>query len=236
MGSDIQFERGLDFLEENGINLVAVLDLNNLSSGLLSDVKTKNYQRLVLLGHAGRTLWNRLKDQDKGLFDSSAPIDLFSCRIVVEVAETYWGSAKIELLYPNASAVPLQQLGEIAGWHHDSPMGVGINKEHGLWFAYRALFLVDNLLPLTLPVQSSSPCESCFDSPCIEACPANALSSSAGIEIRRCSQFRIKKHSACEDRCLARECCPAAFEQRYDREQISYHYLHSLAVVKEYYP
>lgn len=236
MGTDIQFEKGLGFLEENGINLVAIFDLNNLPSGLLSGVKTSNYQRLVLLGHAGRTFWTALKAKDKALFDSTAPIDLFSRRIAEEVTETYWGGAKTELLYPNASVVPLQQLGKIAGWHHDSPMGVGINKKHGLWFAYRALFLIDSPLPLTQPLQSSSPCESCFDRPCIEVCPANALKSTESIEIQSCSRFRIKKHSACKDRCLARECCPAALEQRYDREQISYHYLQSLAVIKEYYP
>ncbi len=241
MMSRVEFDRGITFLEENGINLVAIFDLNDLPDRLHLDIKKlgieiKAYQRLVLLGHSGRTLWKVLKDQDKKLFDSNAPIDQFSQQISEYTVKAYWGDVKTEMLYPGDNPISLQQLGKMAGWHHDSPMGVGINEEHGLWFAYRALFLIDAPLPLMKQPQGVSPCESCFDAPCVVTCPATALSSSESFKIERCSQFRIKSASPCRDRCLARESCSVASEQRYNREQISYHYLQSLAVIQEYYP
>lgn len=236
-----QFNQGVDFLERKGINLVAVFALDDLPDELCSSIKAlgvdiKDYQRLVLLGHAGKSFWSVLKNEDKSLFDREAPIDLFSHQVVEQTVRSYWGDVLIEALYPGDSSIPLQQLGKMAGWHHKSPMGVGINEEYGLWFAYRALFLIDAPLPLRRKPSGISPCENCLDKFCITACPAAALDCSKDPEINRCSQFRVKKDSPCQDRCLARESCPVALDQRYSREQISYHYLQSLRVVQAYFP
>ncbi len=235
-----QFSQGRTFLARKGINLVAVFSLKDLPNSLLSCVKEseieiKDYQRLVLLGHSGRQLWNALKDEGKCLFASKAPIDRFSRQIVEQAVRSYWNDSSFELLYPGDNLVPLQQLGKMAGWHHDSPMGVGINEDHGLWFAYRALFLIDAALPLNRQSPGASPCENCLESNCITACPAAALSRSESIDVGRCTQFRLEKSSPCRDRCLSRERCPVAPQRRYDREQIGYHYLQSLAVIQEYY-
>jgi hypothetical protein len=233
----LKFSQGIDFLKSRGINLVAIFDVNSLPQALkASGVKIKAGQRLVLLGHGGKRFWNELKREGIEPFHSEVPVDFFSQKIAEQLVSDYWGAASIEWLYPGNAAISLQQLGKLAGWHHDSPMGLGIHPEHGLWFAYRALFLIKAALPPTSQLQSRSPCVSCSLKSCLSVCPAGALNTSEFVDLGCCGEFRIQDNSPCEDRCLAREACPVATQNQYDREQISYHYLHSLAAIRKYIP
>ncbi len=233
----LQFNQGLEFLKSRGINLVAIFDVNSIPQALkASGVNIKAGQRLVLLGHGGKRFWHGLKREGVESLHLEAPVDFFSQKIAEQLVSDYWGAAPIEWLYPGNAVISLQQLGKLAGWHHDSPMGLGIHPEYGLWFAYRALFLIEAALPLTVQRQNHSPCESCFVKSCLSSCPAGALNSSEVIDIDCCGEYRLQNDSSCNDRCLAREACPVAIQSQYDREQISYHFLHSLATIRKYIP
>jgi hypothetical protein len=160
------------------------------------------------------------------------PIDAHSLRAI--------GAALADrphrVLYPGvgSSTVPLARLGALAGWHHPSPLGLGIHPEHGLWFAYRALVVLaaPDLEP-TPPAPGGPPCESCVDQPCLRACPAGAVDP-AGFRVRECVEFRVREASPCQDRCLARLACPVGAASRYDPDQLAYHYLQSLATIRRY--
>jgi hypothetical protein len=231
---EIQFHQGVQFLTRQGLNLIAVMDCAALPAAIAgtmqqAGVPLTDYQRLVLLGHAGKSFWQALSEFG---FSSDDPVDYYSLRMSKRLVHDYFGNAGYLPLYPGDYLIPLQQLGALAGWHHPSPLGIGINTRYGLWFAYRTAFLIDCALPLTVPVAGPSPCASCVDKPCISACPAAAVKHPQAFDVISCIDFRLAPDSSCRAQCLARLACPVAPEHRYSAEQIHYHSTRSLAGIR----
>ncbi|MCB1874263.1 MAG: hypothetical protein KDI49_20045 [Gammaproteobacteria bacterium] len=232
-----RIEEGFQFLKLKGLNLIAVIDCEELPERTskfmaASGIPVSDYRRLVLIGHGGRQMWRSLKVSGMTTAD---PIDHYSVSLTQRFIKDYLDASPLLWLYPNTHLVtPLQQLGEAAGWSHPSPLGSGISPEYGVWFAYRAAFLIDADLPLQNGANAVSPCDNCIDKPCIGACPAAAVRAEQfGLEA--CAHHRLKSLSSCTDRCLARLACPIHPEHRYTLDQVQYHYRNSLATLREWY-
>jgi epoxyqueuosine reductase len=194
-----------------------------------SGVPLDAYRRLVLIGHGGRRMWEAVQAQGMQPAD---PIDDYSTARAQRFISAYLDGAPHLWLYPNtAYLIPLQQLGEAAGWSHPSPIGSGISPLYGVWFAYRAAFLIDADLPLVHEEPASSPCASCLEKPCISACPVGAVRLES-FDIDACVQHRLLPQSPCADRCLARLACPYFPQHRYSEPQIQYHYGRSLEALR----
>ena len=165
----------IDFssLDAAGLNLQAVFDLSTLPADMRATLDPQaRYRRLLLIGHGGRTLWERVKAA--GLA-SEHPIDDFTVAAVRDWFSAQLPDSAYALLYPGDGPIGLQALGRLAGWHHESPFRVGVNAEWGSWFAYRAVALTDADLPPSEPMSGASPCARCIAPPCVAACPAGAL-------------------------------------------------------------
>lgn len=230
-------EDGFQFLTDKGLNLIAVIncaDLPARTTKFMADsgIPLADYRRLVLIGHGGRRMWETLQANSMA---SADPVDRYTISLTREFIRNTLGNAAVLWLYPDSQYVaPLQQLGEFAGWSSPSPLGSGISPDYGVWFAYRAAFLVDADLPLTNSTSAPSPCNKCMEKPCISSCPVGAVQTeSFGLE--NCADHRLGLHSPCTDRCLARLACPIHPEHRYTLEQIQYHYRHSLATLRDWY-
>jgi epoxyqueuosine reductase len=233
----MELEEGIRVLAEGGLNLVAILDCDALpdraaemmrSSGIALD----SYRRLVLIGHGGRRMWDAL--QARGM-EKADPVDHYSISLTRCFIRDCLGDSRVLWLYPDTNyLVPLQQLGEAAGWCTPSPLGIGISPVYGLWLAYRAAFLVDAELPVTTSAPEPSPCIDCEERPCVQACPAAAVQSNE-MDIEACISHRLRRRSSCADRCVARMACPYAPEHRYLLPQIQYHYACSLATLRSLY-
>lgn len=232
---ETKLQLGLTFLADGGLNLVAVFDCAALPQqlcDLMADVPLADYQRLVLLGHGGRRLWEALQAQGMAAKD---PVDTHSTQLAQQFIHDYLGAPPTYWLYPNSPhLVPLQQLGALAGWSHPSPLGLGISSTFGVWFAYRTAFLVDAELPLRREPAQASPCDSCVDKPCITTCPVSAVKLHA-FDVEGCARFRIKESSPCAVRCLSRMACPYFPEHRYSLEQMQYHYGQSAETLRRWY-
>jgi hypothetical protein len=143
---------GLSFLQQQGFSLYAVFSIDDLPFDVLRCIQAPaidltRYRRLFLLGHGGRSFWQAL--QSAGM-QGSDPVDTFVISQVKYWLDTYIGQVDYMVIYPNADLLaPLIKLGTLAGWHHPSPLGLGINAQYGLWFAYRAALLIDAELPIT---------------------------------------------------------------------------------------
>ena len=230
-------------LAGSGLNLQHVFDLAALPPELVAtlgvdDAGLARFSQLILIGHLGRDFWDAL--QRRGLHGSD-PVDQFVTERVAAWMADEWPGQAWQQVFPGPAPVGLQRLGQLAGWHHASPFWVGVDAEWGSWFAYRALLLTDTALPPTPRREAGSPCDRCVDQPCVSACPAGALSGQRGglgtgstPGLRACLDHRKLPGSSCQDRCLARNACPAGERYRYTDGQIAYHYLQSLRFIREH--
>ena len=227
-------------LAEAGLNLLAIFDLADLLAKLPADIsasleqqyESKRFKQLMLFGHAGRQLWQALHSSDCAT--AAEPVDAFSIDRVRRFLAEVCPGKDFEILYPGSSRiVPLQRLGELAGWHHASPFRIGINADWGSWFAYRAVVLADSDLATTPPLAGPSPCRDCVERPCLAACPA-AVAEAADIPLHACLDYRLEDGSRCQFQCPARNSCPVAAGQRYSEAQMRYHYSRSLQTIMDY--
>lgn len=221
-------------LDAAGLSLQAVFDVAALPAAVRATLAPVDpvgrYRQLLLVGHGGRRLWECLQAQAPAGDD---PIDDYSVATVRAWFADQLPGRAFELLYPGPVPLGLQALGEAAGWHHRSPFRVGINATWGSWFAYRVVALADAALTPTPPLPGASPCDACSATPCIVACPADALRGDA-FSLPRCLAYRQQPDSRCALTCIARTRCPVRPEHRYDDAQIAHSYSRSLAMIRRY--
>lgn len=221
-----------------GLNLQAVMNLKDLPSELINQFSSltsqlSDYSQLVLIGHGGKLLWQKVKESG---FRSDNTIDDYSREHVAKFFVERFSANDFRIIFPsnntNQSPLGLQKLGEIAGWHNQSPFRVGINHQWGSWFAYRAVVLVKSDYPVTQKLNADAPCLSCQERPCIPKCPANALVGD-GLDLKACIAYRKQTESKCRDRCIARMACPVANKHQYNLEQTQYHYSLSMRMIED---
>ena len=229
-------------LNQAGLNCHAVFRISDLPEAMRNSLRDANpdylhYRQVILIGHGGRDFWTALTAQttaqNKPLKrqDDEHPVDAFTVSKVQEFMQTEHPQVAYTLLYPGAYLLNLQELGQLAGWHHASPFMVGINASFGPWFAYRAVVLANTDLPLTAQHQSAPPCQRCDEKICIRNCPAAALTADS-YDLAKCLRYRQQENSLCEVNCIARWSCPEAQEHRYTKEQMQYHYGCSIRMIK----
>lgn len=219
-------------LDTAGLNLQAVFELTALPPALRQRLTAQTdpaprYRQLILIGNAGPALWRAVSAA--GLRGPD-PIDDFSVHHVLRWFAEHCPGAALHRLYPGSAPVDLQALGRLAGWHHDSPLRIGIQPGWGTWFAYRVALLADTALPPSVPLNAPSPCDACPDTPCIDACPAAAMADGR-FALERCLAYRQQPASRCEHTCVARLRCPVGASQRYPDAHIHHVYRHSLAMI-----
>ena len=233
---NLTFDAGVTDLANHGLNLVAVFDSKQLPQdicGLLgeADIDLDSYHRLVMLGNGGRDFWQAFAQEPP---QRNNPVDQFSIAVATRFIEACLMPCDWQLLYPGSMLLPLQRLGELAGWCHPSPLGSGISPAFGLWFAYRVAFVTTADLPVHLMEVGDSPCLSCKTRDCVAACPSLAVRWDDSLKLDDCIEHRLQVTSSCATQCLARLACPYEAEHRYTTEQIHYHYSQSLASLRRY--
>lgn len=223
-------------LDGTGLNRYAIFNIDNLPADIAASVRAscrtaQPGRQLVLLGHAGRALWDSIKAS--GIV-SDNPIDDFTVQTVQHWFSRCHPSNTYEILYPGTRSIGLQRLGELAGWHHPTPFMVGIDREWGTWFAYRAVVVTDTAFTPTQTLHSASPCDACLHKMCISSCPAAALEGGK-FDLGKCVTYRKRADSLCKATCLARVSCPVGSEHRYSDEQICHCYGFSMRAIEQYY-
>ena len=228
----------LDFsgaeLSAQGLNIHAVFNIAQLPEEIIEQLikscsEIKQYNQLILIGHAGTLLWKMVS---QWLSDSKDPVDEFSYFQTEKYFKQRFSPEDFKIIFPGTSHVGLQALGRIAGWHHSSPFRVGINWQWGSWFAYRSVVLVKSHYSPTEVDMKDSPCLTCSEKACVSACPAKALVQS-DLSLKTCIDYRKKSDSDCKDRCKARMACPVARKHQYSLPQTQYHYSLSMKVIEK---
>ena len=174
---------------------------------------------IVLLGNAGGDLWPAFA---AGRRDEPHPLDAWAHRTVEPIAARLDARA----VYPSDRPWhPFQQWAMRAEPVAQSPIGLLIHPDHGLWHAYRAALLLDEP-PDDLPplVERPVPCATCADRPCLTACPVRAHSA-AGFDVPACeSHLRSGDGPHCmQIGCRSRDGCPVGRASRFPAAQVAFH-------------
>lgn len=216
-------------LDRCGLNRQHVFNLEDLPPEISATLgETAPYRQLILIGHAGKTLWQCVK---AARIAGDNPIDDFSVQAIERCFADHLPDSRYRIVYPGEHPVGLQQLGKLAGWHHAAPFMVGIDPEWGNWYAYRAVVLADTDFCPSQAVDRNSPCTSCQAKPCITTCPACAMDGGS-FALEKCIAYRKSDESRCKHTCLARIACPVGSEHRYDDDQMRHSYSISLAMIE----
>lgn len=177
---------------------------------------------LLLVGNVGSELWDRSGAEIAAL-DGPDPLDRWTRNVIEPVASSVDGRALFPFTGP--PYWPFQRWAERAEGVRQSPIGIQIHLEFGLWHAYRAAILLRGTIALPRREQAH-PCDTCVDRPCLTHCPVNAFSS-AGYEVDRCVDHVVavqNERGACSEvGCLARLACPIGTTWRYRPEHARFH-------------
>ena len=175
---------------------------------------------LALVGNIGSSYWPFFSASPEYRDAAAHPLDRWSQRIAAEIADP----RALQPLFPFEGPpwLPFQRWAERAGGLTQSPIGVMMHPEYGLWHSYRfALRGARFEVPAS---GDESPCLSCTTKPCLNTCPVDAFDAS-GYAVDRCADYlgRDPEAGCHQQGCLARYACPVAPELRYDAAQGRFH-------------
>ena len=184
---------------------------------------------IALVGNVGSSYWPVFSSSFEyrdGLPDS---LDRWSKR----VAELLANELSLKAVYPfkGPPYLPFQQWAKRAEPLSQSPLGLMIHPQYGLWHSYRFGLLIpaDGLTLATDAGEKRGPdtqssCESCETQPCLQSCPVAAFDIN-GYDVDGCAAYlKQNPEAACHvEGCLSRLACPVEESFRYDAEQHCFH-------------
>lgn len=223
----------LEEMKKMGLNLMASIEVSKLPKAITDAFSRQKIlfdqnDTLTIIGSGGNELWKNLP---RPINQMIHPFDNFSINYMMKLD----GDARI--LFPKKEwAIPLQSLGRLLNLARPSLLGLDINQQYGVWFAYRGAFLSRLKLNTAVLENFESPCLTCLDKPCIKACPVGAVDSHLQFNSKICSKHRLGAQSNCFLQCDARLACPYQKKHQYSKEQITYHMtnVHSQKMLSDY--
>ncbi|MDX1609332.1 MAG: hypothetical protein R3225_04345, partial [Halofilum sp. (in: g-proteobacteria)] len=141
---------------------------------------------VVLIGNAGAGLWPHFARSPESADGAPHPLDRWSRRVIDGLAAAF----EAESRYPNDGPPypPFVAWAKRAEPVTESPLGILVHPDYGLWHAWRGALLFDRRIGLPPPDRRPPPCESCPDQPCRSACPVGAFTP-AGYDVAACTGF-----------------------------------------------
>lgn len=176
---------------------------------------------VVLLGNVGSSIWGEFSYWRQG-YQGVDPLDTWSRTVITPIAAMFNAAA----IFPSDRPYhPFQQWAMRAEGLKPSPLGILIHPHFGLWHGYRgALAFSEEHAPVPV-IEGVHPCDACVAKPCLSACPADALASTA-FPVGRCRDYLVAEEglTGCmRHGCTARNACPVGAKYRYPPEQLRFH-------------
>lgn len=179
---------------------------------------------LLLAGPmGGARWWQALKASPEWRDGAPDPVDRWSKRVLGGLAAAHGGAA----LFPSDGPPypPFQRWAQATGRIWQSPAGLLVHAEAGLWVSFRGALALP--FDLALP-PAANPCDSCAGKPCLSACPVGALGAQAGglYDVQRCHDYLARPEG--QGSCMARGCgvrgaCPLSQSHARLEDQSAYH-------------
>jgi hypothetical protein len=165
---------------------------------------------ILLVGPAGPAFWEVFCASPEYADGRPDPLNRWSVRVLDAVAAAEGARA----VYPFGGPpwAPFLGWARRSGRAWDSPVGLLVHAEHGLFVSYRGALAYADRRPV--PEPAARPCDGC-PAPCLDACPAGALTG-AGYDVPACHAWLDGAEGAdCLGRgCAVRRACPVGRELR----------------------
>jgi hypothetical protein len=175
---------------------------------------------LVLIGNVGAPLYDAFFAAETGT--GSHPLDDWTRRVVLPIARKLGARAA----FPSDGPpwLPFQRWAMRAEGAKASPLGVLIHPDFGLWHAYRAALVFDQVVDLPAPPARAHPCDTCTAKPCLSVCPVGAVTAE-GYAVDNCAgHVASAQGMPCRSiGCLARRACPVGAAFLYPDRAMAFH-------------
>ena len=176
---------------------------------------------LVLVGNAGQALW-RVFGRAPEFNGMPDPLNRWTARVLDEIGAALGARA----LFPFGGPpyLPFVRWAKRAEPVAESPIGMLIHPDYGLWHAYRGALAFAETIDLPAREERPRPCDTCADKPCLKTCPVGAFTA-AGYDVPACTAHISRPEGAdCVDfGCRARRACPVGRDFLYDPPQARFH-------------
>ncbi len=206
----------------SGLHLRGILKPDAEQAKLLQ-VEADGDISIALVGNIGSSYWpvfSRSSEYCDGQPDS---LDRWSRRVAQQVAELF--RARAIFPFEGPPYYPFLQWAKSGDALSQSPLGLMIHPQYGLWHSYRfGLLISQSHLPVQQNISVESPCWKCKAQPCLRACPVDAFRAK-GYDVGKCAAYlKATPDASCHQQgCLARLACPVGEAYRYNSEQHTFH-------------
>jgi len=207
-------------LSDYGLFVRGVARLSNAEIEAYGFAQDKPW--IALVGNIGSSYWPVFSQAPEFHDAGPDPLDRWSERVAGELAD----ALSLRPVYPFSGPpyYPFQRWAQRAEALEQSPIGVMMHPQFGLWHSYRFALLGADFDSQETRQSAPSPCLSCDDKPCLHRCPVDAFDAT-GYAVERCASYLQQTPQAeCHQQgCLARYACPVAPELRYVEAQGRFH-------------
>ncbi len=177
---------------------------------------------LAVVASAGPAMWRHVRQSAEYESDPN-PIDSWSKRVLSRIAQEH--GAEIVFPFEGPPYWPFQQWAMRLPAMSQSPLGVVVHSRYGPWFALRGALLFPEARDFAVGDEGPGPCPGCAGKPCLDACPAGALTRERAFDALICRDYvRENANRDCAKRgCLVRHACPYGRGYAYEPDQARHH-------------
>ena len=179
---------------------------------------------VALIGNVGSSIWPHFRAWQDGAPDRGGadPLDAWSKAAIGPISVALGATA----YFPSDPPwQPFQQWAMRAEGLRASPLGILIHPVYGLWHGYRGALAFADAIETEGEVAGPHPCDGCRDRPCLNRCPAGAVTA-AGFDVAGCRGYlgtEAGREACMIAGCLARNACPVGAVHRYCDDQLRFH-------------
>jgi len=176
---------------------------------------------LVMVGNVGPDMWRHFASAPE-FADGPDPLNRWSARVLGEVAEAV--RATVWFPFSGPPYLPFVAWAKRAAPVVESPLGILIHPDYGLWHAYRGALGFAERLALPPADRRPRPCDACAAQPCLGACPVAAFDGRRYRVAECAAHVSGPQGGDCLNLgCRARRACPVGREYHYATAQARFH-------------
>lgn len=176
---------------------------------------------LLLAGNAGPGMWQAFSAAP-GFHTTPDPLDRWGEDVLNALAAQM--NARALFPFGGPPHLPFVAWAKRAEAVAESPLGILVHPDYGLWHAYRGALAFAETIDLPPRDTRPRPCDSCVDKPCLSTCPVGAFTGES-YEVQSCAHhIAAPAGAACmENGCGARLACPVGRGYVYSPAQARFH-------------